>query len=168
MAYSFKQYDKERMARSSGRAISISTKQSIEVCSRIRGKSLRVAKRLLDDAASLKKPITFTRFTGDHGHKKKQGPARYAKKTCQEMMKLLESAESNAQFKGLNTKGLVVAYIKADKAGNSWHYGRKRRRAMKRTNIELVLEEKKAPEKEKKKQDASKTKAENKPKKGAQ
>ena len=59
-----------------------------------------------------------------------------------EIIKLMEDVEANAQFKGLNTSNLVIAHISAHKAGKAWHYGRKSRRKMKRTTIEIVVEEK--------------------------
>ena len=58
-----------------------------------------------------------------------------------EFIKLIESAEANAQFKGLNTSKLVISHISANKASKAWHYGRKSRRKMKRTNVEVIVEE---------------------------
>jgi len=46
---------------------------------------------------------------------------------------------------------LVIAHISAHKASKAWHSGRKSRRRMKRTNVEIVVEEK--PTKTEKKKD---------------
>ena len=73
--------------------------------------------------------------------KKKKGPGKYPVKAAGIIKKLLESVESNAQFKGLNTSNLIIKHIKADFASRPWHFGRQRRRKMKRTNIEVVVEE---------------------------
>jgi len=135
-------YKKETMAKLVGRALPVSTKQSIEICNLIRGKELRKAKILLENVIQKKKAVKFTRFNKGVGHKPGIGPGRYPIKTSGEILKLLESAESNAQLKGLNTINLIIGHIKADKASNQWHYGRKRRRKMKRTNISLILTEK--------------------------
>ena len=129
------------MARALGRSLPISTKQSIELCRFIRNKPVKKAKEVLNAVARLKMPVPFKRFVGGLGHKKKIGPGSYPAKAAKEILKLVEGVEANAQFKGLNTNDLVIAHIKADKASKTWHFGRQRRRQMKRTNLELVVEE---------------------------
>jgi large subunit ribosomal protein L22 len=137
-----KEYNKETMAKVVGKALPISTKQSIEVCSFIRGKNIQKMKDFLKDVIDMKQAVKFTRFNKGMGHKKGIGPGRYPIKTCTEILELLESAESNAQLKGLNSANLIIGHINADKASSAWHYGRQRRRKMKRTNLNLILIEK--------------------------
>ena len=135
-------YNKENMAKAVGRSLPISTKQAIEICDFIRHKSVTNAKAILNDVLNEKKAIQFKRFNADMGHKKGIGPGRYPKKTSKEILRLLETAEANAQFKGLNTTNMVIKQLIANKAGKQWHFGRKRRRKMKRTHIEVIVEEK--------------------------
>ena len=105
----------------------------------------------MSDVVSLKKSIPFRRFNNGVGHKKDQkGPARYPVNAAKQIVKLLESAESNAQFKGLNSTNLVITYIKADFASRPMKFGRQRRRKMKRTNIDIIVEEKQEVKKESK------------------
>jgi large subunit ribosomal protein L22 len=134
-----KDYNKETMAKVTGRSLSISTKQSIEVCNFIRGKNLQKMKDYLKDVIDMKKAVKFTRFNKGLGHKKGIGPGRYPINTVTEILMLLESAESNAQLKGLNSANLIIGHINADKASSAWHYGRQRRRKMKRTNLNIIL-----------------------------
>ena len=47
--YAVKGYDAEKMAKAVGRGLQISTKQSVEVCNFIKGKSVVVAKKLLNE-----------------------------------------------------------------------------------------------------------------------
>ena len=136
------------MARAIGTALPISFKQSVEICSFIKNRSVNDAKKILQDAAEKKAAIPFKRYNWDLGHKKKIGPGSYPEKASMELIRLIESAEANAQFKGLNTSNLVIAHISAHKAGKAWHFGRKTRRKMKRTSIEIVVEEKKKEAKE--------------------
>lgn len=131
------------MARAIGTALPISFKQSVEICSFIKNRNVNEAKKILQDAAEKKAAIPFKRYNWDLGHKKKIGPGSYPEKASMEFIRLIESAEANAQFKGLNTSNLVIAHISAHKAGKAWHFGRKTRRKMKRTNVEIVVEEKK-------------------------
>ena len=129
------------MARIVGRVLGISYKASIEICNTIRGKEAAKAKKILNDIISKKVPIRFSRFTNGAGHKKSVGPGKYPLKAAKEILKLVETAEANAQFQGLNTSNLKIVHISAQKGGNQWRYGRVRRRRMKRTTIEVVIEE---------------------------
>lgn len=137
---------KENTAKVEGRLLPISTKQAIEICNFIRGKEVDNAKKILERVIKKEVAIPFKRFNMDMGHKRKIGPGRYPKKASGEIIGLLESVNSNAQFKGLSTSNLIIKKICANKASSSWHFGRKRRRKMKRTNIEIVVEEGKAKE----------------------
>ena len=136
-----KDYNPEYMATAKAESLPISFKQSVEICNFIRNKKVNDAKKTLMDVSNMKKAIPFTRFNGDVGHKKGMGPGRYPIKSSEKILKLLESAEANAQFKGLNTANLVIKYICANKAAKAWHFGRKRRRKAKRTNIEVIIQE---------------------------
>ena len=130
------------MARAIGMNLPISFKQSVEICRFIKDKNISDAKNSLQKVIDKKIAVPFRRYNWDLGHKKEIGPGRYPKNTSNEFIKLIEAVESNAQFKGLITSNLVISHISAHKAGKAWHYGRKSRRKMKRTNIEIVIEEK--------------------------
>lgn len=147
------------MARAIGKALPISFKQSVEICSFIKNKNVNDAKKLLQGVAEQKIAVPFKRYNFDLGHKRKIGPARYPLKASRQFIQLIESAEANAQFKGINTSNLVISHISAHKAGKAWHFGRKTRRKVKRTNIEIVVEEsKQAGQQDKQKKEAGSTK----------
>ena len=147
MKYAFKNFNQEHMARAKAISLPISFKQSVEICNFIRNKGVNDAKKVLNGVMTKKSIIPFKRFNSDMGHKKKIGPGRYPEKASNHIIKLLESAEANAQFKGLNTSDLMIINISANKASKTWHYGRKRRRKAKRTSIEIVVEERKKQQK---------------------
>ena len=146
MAYTIKNYNPEHAAKALATALPVSFKQSVEICNFIRGRSVKNAKKILTDVTNKKRALPFARFNWGAGHRRGIGPGKYPIKTSSEIIKLLEAAEANAQFKGLNTSELVINHICANKAAKAWHCGRKRRRKAKRTNIEIVVEEKKADE----------------------
>lgn len=148
--YSFQGYDREKMARAVGREMSISTKQSIEICSFLRDKNIEMAKSILNEAVLIKKPIPFKRFTNGVGHRRGMASGRYCPKACGEILALIESAEINAQQKGIDTSSLVFAHISAQKAAKSMRYSRHSGRRAKNTHIEVVLKE--GAEQEKKKE----------------
>ena len=132
------------MARAAGIALPISFKQSVEICNFIRNKSANEAKKMLQMVADKKSAVPFRRYNWDLSHKKKIGPGRYPEKASKEFIKLIEAAEANAQFKGLNTSNLVISHISANNGGKAWHYGRQSRRKMKRTSIQIIVEETKS------------------------
>lgn len=156
MSYHYSTLIKEGDAKAVGLDLPISTKHSIEICNHIRGKSLTQAKKILDEAVNLQKAIPFKRFNGDVGHRKGHiGAGRYVPKACGTIKHILESAQANAVFQGLSANDLVIRHISAQKAANQQHFGRARRRLMKRTHIEVVLSQ--AAEKKKSKGEAKKT-----------
>ena len=143
------------MARVLGRALPISFKQSVEICSLIRDRDLSYAKDALSKIVEHKKAVPFRRFRHNIGHKTKIGPGRYPERASNEILKLMNSVEANAQFKGLNTANLVITHINANEAGKVMRAGRKRSRKAKRTNIEIVVQAKAAKPSGKKKQASS-------------
>ena len=150
MSYKYSIRIGENCAKAVGIALPISRKQSIMICKFIRNKNVPLAKKHLAEVILKKRAVPFTRFNDDMGHRPGMASGRYPIKACQNILALLESAEANAQFKGLNTADLVVTHVSAQKGPDTWRYGRHIRRQAKRTHIEIVLEEKKTVKKEKK------------------
>lgn len=141
--YTTKDLDDETMSKALGIDLPISTKQSIEICNFLRRRKLQRAKDILENVIQKKQAIPFKRFNKDMGHKRTTPTAgRYPINACKEILKMLLTAEANAQFKGLNTSLLVIKNLLAKKASRPTHQGRRFGREMKRTHIEVVLEEK--------------------------
>ena len=138
-----KKIDDKEIAKASATSLPISTKKSIEVCNFLRNKRLEKAKAILERVIEKKEAIPFKRFGSDTGHKKGViGSGRYPQKTAKEILKLLNSVEANAQFKGLNTDDLKIIQLIANRASAPWRFGRKRRRKAKRTHIEVIVKSK--------------------------
>src|SRR3989338_733008 len=157
LKYAFNAYNKELMARAVGRDLSISKKQSVEICNWIRYKTTKQATQILEDAIAMKRAIPFKRFNWNVGHRPGMGPARYAVNAATEILMLIKSAEANAQVKGLNTGNLKIVHINAQKAPTPHHYGRQRGTKMKRTHVELVVQQKAEKVEEKKEKKPQKT-----------
>ena len=128
MTYTFK--PEQKFARASGPNMRISTKSAQAICRAIRRKTLRRAKRLLQDMAAERRGLG----------------GKYHTKTAGEMLRLLESCEKNAEFLGLDSGRLFVHA--------SAHQGttmRRRRRksgfghSLKSTNMEVMLIERGRP-----------------------
>lgn len=146
--YAFK--TEEPHAKAFGSSLSISTKQSIEIANHIRGRKVERAKTILQKAMELAEPIPYKRFNGDVGHRRGNIMAgRYPVKACTEILKLIKSAEANAEAKGLATDALIIKHICAHKGPNVGRFGRHRGRRAKRTHIEIILTEKQKKEEKK-------------------
>ncbi len=149
--YPAKNYDKENMARAFGRSLHISFKQSVEICDFIRNMNVGYAKDVLSRVIEHKQAIPFRKFNMNTGHKNGMMAGRYPKRASMEILNLINSVEANAQFKGLSTANLVITHINANKASKAMHFGRKRSRLSKRTNVDIVVQEKAADKKSGKK-----------------
>lgn len=153
--YAFEGYDAEKMARAAGRDIAVSLKQAIEISNFLRKKKLLLAKQLMEGVIEKKTAVPFKRFTDGVGHRRGQmASGRYPVKAAKAILTILESAEANAQSKGLNTKDLVVHHMCAHKAHTPVHYGRHGGREYKRSHIEIVLKESAGEKKETRKAQA--------------
>lgn len=141
--YAFKGYNKETMAKVTGRDLPISTKDGIEICNFIRNKKLDAIKAHLELTILEKKPIPFKRFTNGHGHKRGKGMAagRYPVKASKIFLDLLKSAEANALAKGLSANHLKIVHALTNIASRPYKAGRRVRGEMKRSHTEFILEE---------------------------
>lgn len=130
----------------------ISTKHAIEIGSFIRGKAATKAKALLNGVIAKKVAVPMKKFNMDTGHKTGMSSGSFPEKAAKNVLMLLESAEMNAQNKGLNTESLYIKVYKANKGVTQWRAGRQRRRQAKRSHVEIILAEKEAmkPKAEKK------------------
>ena len=107
----------------------------------IRGKNVDKAIELLERVLEMKQPIRMSRYNRDTAHKKGMSAGKYPVKTADQILKVVKSAKSNALNLGLNVNDLVIFHASAHKAARPWHFGRQRRRKMKRTHIEIALKE---------------------------
>lgn len=138
--------DPENSARAIGRELSVSPKHSIVICRHIKGWPLERAKQFLADVIELKAAVPDTRY-GSSGHRRgKLGPGRYPQKAARQILKVLEGAEANAEYKGLVTDDMYIAHSAAHR-GRAWEgrFPRARGRATPKiretVNVEIILKE---------------------------
>lgn len=139
------------IATAKGTNLPLSRKHSIEIANFIRGKDVSKVKKMLDKVLKKESAVPFKRFNRDKGHKRGMAAGRFPEKATKAILSLIESAEANAQNKGLNTEALSLSSIVVNQGTTQWRHGRQRRRQMKRCHIEVTLaekEEKKRPAKE--------------------
>ena len=105
--------DPVRTAVASGRDLRISYKAAVEVLKEIRGKKVDKAKQILEDIIEMKRAVSYKRYYGKVGHRRGMGPGRYPVKAAKAILSIIENAEANAEFKGLDTTRLWIVHAAA-------------------------------------------------------
>ncbi|MGA3059026.1 MAG: 50S ribosomal protein L22 [Candidatus Bathyarchaeia archaeon] len=142
--------DPEKTAKASGRELKVSHKAAREVCKAIKGMMLNTAKQYLRDVQTKKKAVPYTRYNKKLPHRHglvNSFCGRYPIKASEQILNVLESAQSNAENKGLDVDRLRIIHAAA-------YQGMKIKRNMPRahgraspkfdttTHVEIVLDEK--------------------------
>ena len=147
--YSITELDTEKTVKASGRELKISPKHAREVCCTIKGMNLDKAKRYLEQVIVKKQSVPFRRFAKKLGHRHgtpKTMTGKYPVKAATEILKVLESAEGNAEFKGLDIERLRVTWALAYpgikiKRAIPRAFGRSSPKNKTLTHVEIVLKE---------------------------
>jgi len=147
--YSITDLDPEKTVKSSGRELRISHKAAREVCGAINGMALDQAKRYLILVINKKQPVPFRRYNKKLGHRhgvENAFAARYPVKAAQKILKVLEGAEANAEFRGFEPERLRVIHAAAYpgmkiKRFTPRAFGRSSPKVQILTHVELVLEQ---------------------------
>ena len=114
--YSFSGLDKDKTAVASGRDLRVSPKKTREVCNTIKGMRLEKAKSYLEQVILLKTPVPFRRHNKKVGHRHGLGGAfkfhagRFPEKSARIVYEVLENAEANAEYKGLDPEKLTIKH----------------------------------------------------------
>jgi large subunit ribosomal protein L22 len=106
-SFSEQKYDRERLAKASGRDIRIKPKHAREICAVIKGMKVEQAKAYLEKVIRLEQSVPFRRHKKKvpHRHDLKQFKwyaGRYPQKAAARIYEILTSVESNAEYKGLD------------------------------------------------------------------
>jgi large subunit ribosomal protein L22 len=144
--------DPEKTAKASGRELKISHKAAREVCKAIKGMMLTTAKQYLRDVAAKKKAVPYTRYNKKLPHRHglvNSFCGRYPIKASQKILDVLESAQSNAENKGLDVDRLRIIHAAAYQGMKLKRYkpraqGNASPKFDTTTHVEIVLDEKPA------------------------
>ncbi|HOE52794.1 MAG TPA: 50S ribosomal protein L22 [Methanomassiliicoccales archaeon] len=140
------QADPDTTSRAIAKELPISPKFSREICRMVRGKKVDDAIRMLEEVVELRRPVPIRRYNYGVAHKPGIGPGRYPTKAAAAIIKVLESAKSNAEYKGLDTDNMRVRVISAHLGRTIPGYmprahGRSTAWDQQTVNIEVILEE---------------------------
>ena len=114
--YSITDLDPEVTVKASGRELRVSPKAAREVCAAIKGMTLDEAKEFLEQVIAKRKPVPFRRYKKKIPHRRDiQGfyAGRYPVKAARMILEILESAEANAIYKGLDLERLKIIHASA-------------------------------------------------------
>ena len=141
--------DPEKTVRASGRELRVSHKHAREVCRTIKGMMLTQAKQYLRDVMDKKRAVPFRRFKKKLGHRhglEKAYAGKYPVKAAKHILKIVEGAEANAEYKGLDTERLRIIHASTSQGMKIKRYmmraqGRSTQKFETSSHIEIVLEE---------------------------
>lgn len=110
--------DPATSARAYGRDLDCSPKSGRNVARAIKGMPVARAKTFLTEVAALRTPVPFKVRNRKIHHRRGTGfgPGKYPVGTVTRMLKVLESAEANAEYKGLDKELLVITHATAYQA----------------------------------------------------
>lgn len=145
MGYSL-QVDEETTAKAYGRELPISPKKAREACRVLRGRSLEEAREILEGIIEKRRAVPYRRYKTMVAHRPGLGPGGYPVKVARHLLKLLESAQQNAEYKGLDPDVMVIQHIVAyrgtiTKTYRPRAYGRSSPWFKESTNVEVILRE---------------------------
>ena len=140
----------EKTAKASGRELKVSHKAAREVCKAIKGMMLNDAKQYLRDVAAKKKAVPYTRYNKKLPHRHglvNSFCGRYPVKPSEQILDVLQSAQSNAENKGLDVDRLRIIHAAAYQGIKLKRYtprahGRASPKYDTTTHVEIVLDEK--------------------------
>lgn len=108
--------EKESEVRASLREVDVSPKWAREVCEAIKGLTIPEAKTLLENVINKKQMVRFGRFKKKRAHHAAiKGPGGYPVKVSKHLLKLVESLEANAEFKGLDPEKTRIVHAVSHK-----------------------------------------------------
>ena len=107
--------DPKTTARAYGRDMPVSPKSGRNVARAIKGMPVGRAKIFLQEVADLKTPVPFPVRHRKIAHRRGEGfgPGKYPKKVAEHFLKVLQSAEANAEYKGLDKDRLLITHATA-------------------------------------------------------
>ncbi|MCJ7429278.1 MAG: 50S ribosomal protein L22 [Candidatus Nanohaloarchaeota archaeon QJJ-5] len=129
-------------AKARGVNIDASQKHCTEIGGFIRGDDVSTAKEKLEKVIKKEQPVPYDKYDSDLAHKKGSGDSgRYPVNASKEVLRLLESAEQNAVYEGMDEQNLYIAEYYANQGQRMETPGRNRGRKPKSAHVTIKLRE---------------------------
>ena len=138
--------DPDKTAKAYGYELHCSMKDSINLAHAIRGMKTQDAKTYLGEIIDMKRPLPAVTHKRKRAHQKGIGSGSFPQKAARYMLKTLENAENNAEYKGFDVENMKIVHASAYGGRILRGYmprahGRATNKNKKTTNIEIVVEE---------------------------
>jgi large subunit ribosomal protein L22 len=118
MGYGYSvQPDADKTAIASAREVPVKPKHVVNVCRVIKGMRLAQAKSYLEAVSKEEQAVPFFRYFRHVKHRRgKMGPGQYPVKAAEKVLKVVQSAEANAEFKGLDPEKMWISHAAMQKS----------------------------------------------------
>merc|ERR1711893_174013 len=121
--YSLNPENATKSAKAKGSHLRVHFKNTHETAHRIKGMALTRAVKFLKNVCEKKEIVPFLRYNGGPGRHAQTkncnasgSQGRWPKKSAEFLLQLLKNAESNAEYKGLDTDHLMIEHIQVNRA----------------------------------------------------
>jgi large subunit ribosomal protein L22 len=138
--------DPDTSAKALGREMPVSPKFAREVAGMIRGMKVEAAQQALEEVIDKKRAVPLKRYNKRVSHKPGVGPGRYPVKAATAILGVLNSAVSNAEYKGLSVSDMAIATISVSRGrvipGHMPRaHGRATQWNQETVNVEVIIQE---------------------------
>jgi large subunit ribosomal protein L22 len=138
--------DPDKTAKAYGYELHCSRKDSTNLAYALKGMKTEDAKKYLQEIIDMKRPLPTIFHNRKRSHQKGIGPGSYPQKAARYMLKTLENAENNAEYKGFDPENMKIAHIstyggRVVRGVMPRAHGRATDKHTRTTNIEIILEE---------------------------
>ncbi|RLF32693.1 MAG: 50S ribosomal protein L22 [Thermoplasmata archaeon] len=138
--------DPDKTAKAYGYELHCSRKDAQNIAYAIKGMKTEEAKKYLQNIIDMKQPLPAVFHNRKRAHKKGIGPGSYPQKAARYMLKTLENAENNAEYKGFDPENMKIVHVSAYggrviRGIMPRAHGRATDKNTRTTNIEIILEE---------------------------
>jgi large subunit ribosomal protein L22 len=138
--------DPDKTAKAYGYELHCSRKDSLNLAYAIRGMKTEQAKKYLTEIVDMKKPAPAVFHKRKRAHQTGIGPGSFPQKAAKYILRVLENAENNAEYKGFDPDNMRIKHASAYggrviRGIMPRAHGRATDKNTKTTNIEIILEE---------------------------
>ncbi len=138
--------DPDKTAKAFGYELHCSKKDSMNIARAIKNMNVESAKKYLEEVIDMKQAVPTIVHNQKRAHKKGMGPGSYPKKAAKYILKILNNAENNAEYKGFDVENMKIIHASAYggriiRGIMPRAQGRATDKNTKTTNFEIIIEE---------------------------
>lgn len=138
--------DPDKTAKAYGYELHCSLKDTKNLAYALKGMKTADAKKYLQEIIDMKQSLPAVFHNKKVAHQKGIGPGSFPQKAARYMLKTVENAENNSEYKGFDAENMKIVHISAyggriTKGIMPRAHGRATDKNRQTTNIEIIVEE---------------------------